>query len=188
MKRFLHQILLDKNESKPSTTIHRSTSFFEQSNPPPKTAPVRIRTHEKNSKLRPQSLFITPNILNDSHALSKLDNHQTVNFDRKSSSSSTIDDADSTILSLSSSSLLIQQRKRSIFHHSYPSLIRMNRTGNNNYNESGQELDQISNLTSKIFGSDVDEEDLRNDLRNISSTTITSSSNLSSTNDKFLQT
>ena len=182
IRRFLNRILLDQSPAKAPTIIHRSTSFFERSNPN-KNAPVHIRTHEKHPKLRPQSLFITPNVLNDSSALSKLDNQRTVNFDRKyDSSSSTIDDADSTIVSLSASSLIVQQRKRSILHNSYPSLIRIG----NHCNESGQELDQISNLTSKMFGSDDDEEDRRNDLRNISSTT--SSSILSSTNDKFLQT
>lgn len=159
MKRFLHSILLDTKRSNPT-----------------QISPIRIRTREKSPRLRPQSLFVIPNVLNDTNALSRLENHRTVN----SSSSSTIDDADSTIISFPSTPFLAQQRKRSMLHNSFPSLIR---TGNY-FNESGQELDQISDLTSKMFDSD-DEEDLRKDLIDFSTT---SSSIISLPKDKYLQT
>lgn len=159
--RFLSSILLD---------IQPTISFD----------PVRIRTRDKSPKLRPQSLFITPNVLNDSNALSKLENHRLGNS--CSSSSSTIDDADSTIVSFPSTALLAQQRKRSMLFNSFPSLIRTN----NYFNESGHELDQISDLTSKMFGSDDDEEDLRKDLIHFS--TSSSSSTISLSKNKFLST
>jgi hypothetical protein len=113
-----------------------------------------------NDRLRPKSLFITPNILNDS----KLHNNPNPTFDITYCSSSTIDDADSTITSSSS--------QKGKYHLPLSKNLDKTKQYQQIYrNESGPELDQISDLTSKMFGSG-DEDDLPNISTSSSSTTL----------------
>ena len=140
---------------------------------PPPSQPVKTRLPASPivgiNKLRPKSLFVIPTILNDSKALSKFQDNRNPTIDVTHCSSSTIDDADSTLTSSSSTSLHYQQEKRNNLYNSLPSLtvppttVHIIKTTPNNqqtYNsESSSELDQISDLTSKMFGSG-DEEDV----------------------------
>jgi hypothetical protein len=136
--------------------------------PPPTTSRSHVSPIVATSKIRPKSLFVTPTILNDSKALSKFQDNRSPTIDITYASSSTIDDADSTLTSSSSTSLHYQQRKRNTLYNSLPSLILpttvdITKTTIDNQqtynNESSLELDQISDLTSKMFSSG-DEEDV----------------------------
>jgi hypothetical protein len=136
--------------------------------PPPTTSRSHVSSIVATSKIRPKSLFVTPTILNDSKALSKFQDNRSPTIDITYASSSTIDDADSTLTSSSSTSLHYQQRKRNTLYNSLPSLILpttvdITKTTIDNQqtynNESSLELDQISDLTSKMFSSG-DEEDV----------------------------
>jgi len=149
-----------------STPINKSTEFT-YDNPG-----VKLRSHStRNSsptKLRPKSLFVTPNILNDSKIVSTLHNHRNSICLQTRRLSSTIDDADSTMTSSSSSSSIrtfqVDKRKQmNSFVHEHALMT----------NESGAELDQISDLTSKMFTSG-DEEDIRNNQRHLSTSSSSS--------------
>ncbi|CAF0899800.1 unnamed protein product [Rotaria sordida] len=205
IKRFLNHIILDQQYSgiSPSTYhqthitptktvlsgVNSSSFFFETPHkaavPPPPPQPATIRTCTTpitvTNKLRPKSLFVTPTVLNDATALSKLQQNRSPTFDITTThtpcSSSTICDAESILTSSSSSSipLIHQQRKRMTLHNSLPTLNvpqtnDMTTTtttaarnqqcfNNNNNNESGPELDQISDLTSKMFSSEEEEDE-----------------------------
>lgn len=133
-----------------------------------------------SNKLRPKSLFVTPTVLNDAAALSKLQHHRSPTHEigtHTPSSSSTICDAES-ILTSSSSSLPDAQRRRMPLYNSLPSLNApqpvettarehqpafssdmTNSNNNNNNNESGPELDPISDFTSKMFSSGEEEDE-----------------------------
>lgn len=143
------------------------------------------RTHayptKTTDKFRPKSLFVTPTILNDSNVLSRFRNHRDPTVDITQYSSSTIDDADSTLTSSSSSiSLCYPQRKRSNLYNSLPTLtqssnVDLPKTSKSRQiynNESGPELDEISNLTSKLFSSE-DEADIP--IRDVNVSTSSSS-------------
>ncbi|CAM4927822.1 unnamed protein product [Rotaria socialis] len=210
VKRFLNHIILDQQHSGlPSSTynqthitprkavpsiVNSSVCFLETPHKapvPPPPSPGTTRAHATlitvTDKLRPKSLFVTPTVLNDATALSKLRQNQSPTFDLTNHtpcSSSTICDAESILTSSSpSTSLIYQQRKQVTLYNSLPSLnvpqtIDVATTtkatvvvaaarnqqcfddNNLNNNESGPELDQISDLTSKMFSSeDEDEED-----------------------------
>ena len=137
------------------------------------TSPVLV-----TNKLRPKSLFVTPTVLNDANALSKLQANQSPTYDltlHTPSSSSTIYDAESILTTSSSSSSVSssfshQQNKRMTLYNSLPTLQTIDsnlaqrnqqcfENFNNNNNESGPELDQISDLTSKMFSSGEEEEE-----------------------------
>ncbi|CAF0775272.1 unnamed protein product [Adineta steineri] len=227
IKRFLNNIILDQQftgiptshntfhqthitPTKTNPSIVNSSSFFfetphKASAPPPPSQPATTRTRVSPvapaNKLRPKSLFVTPTILNDTTALSKLQQNRSPTYDLIShtlSSSSTIYDAESILTSSSSSSSLQhQQRKRMTLYNSLPSLnvpqtIDMtithdqqcfnDKNNNNNNNESGPELDQISDLTSKMFSSgEEDEVEEDEDVGlGISGTSTSSSSTISS--------
>lgn len=149
---------------------------------PPVTSRSRPTPLPPSTKLRPKSLFVTPTVLNDANALSKLQQHRPhSNHDPLTltpCSSSTICDAESLLTTSSSSSsisLAEQQAKRMTLYTSLPTLNHLPNIDLNTatetqlihhatcchqtHNESGPDLDQISDLTSKIFGSDdeVDE-------------------------------
>jgi len=161
-------------------TLHKP-EVIPSSNQPVPTRTYVSPTNSINNKLRPKSLFITPNILNDSKVLSKLHNNTNRTFDITYCSSSTIDDADSTITSSSS-----EQRKYPTLNHNLPISKVINKTKEYQQiyrNESGPELDQISDLTSKLFGSG-DEEDLPNGDMNTS--TSSSSSTIPSDAEKLI--
>lgn len=127
-----------------------------------------ISTKDKTNTVREQSHFINPIILNDSNALLKFQYNQIPNTDITCSSSTTIDDADSMLLSSSSTLLSYQQRKHDSLYNSLPILptslnadtrkrmtkIYKHQVSND---DSGPELDQISDLTSKIFSSGDEE-------------------------------
>ena len=168
--------------TKPIPTAVNSSSFcFETPHKVvPALQPVTNRTRPSpitaTTKLRPKSLFVTPTILNDATALSKLQQIQSPTYDmiiQTPCSSSTIHDAESILTSSSSSSssstpLCHQQRKRTTRYNSLPTLnvpqaADLTITPQNepccNQNESGAELDQISDLTSKMFSSAEEAED-----------------------------
>jgi len=175
------------------TAVNPSSFLFEtpqKAEVAPIVQPTTTRPHASPNpsinKLRPKSLFITPNVLNDSKALSKFQNNRNPINDVTHCSSSTIDDADSTLTSSSSTSLYYQHQKRTNLYNSLPSLTvptniditKIITTTENQHiynNESSPELDQISNLTSKMFSSG-DEEDL---LNGDSNTSTSSSSTIS---------
>ncbi|CAF0932852.1 unnamed protein product [Rotaria sp. Silwood1] len=197
IKRFLNHIILDQQYSGiPSSTYHQthitptktvpsgsnsSSFFFETPHkaaapPPPATTQTRATPITVTNKLRPKSLFVTPTVLNDATALSKLQQNRSPTFDittHTPCSSSTIYDAESILTSSSSSTSLIhQQRKRMTLYNSLPTLnvpqtndmttttaARNQQCFNNNNNESGPELDQISDLTSKMFSSEEEEDE-----------------------------
>ena len=145
---------------------------------------------------------MTPTVLNDAAALSKLQQNRSPTFDKTDltpCSSSTICDAESILTSSSSStSLCRQQRKRTTLYNSLPTLnvpqsvdVSMttaithnqqyfdNSDDNNlNNNESGPELEQISDLTSKMFSS---EDEVEEDVGlGVSGTSTSSSSTIPS--------
>ena len=162
------------------------------------------------NKLRPKSLLVTPTVLNDAAALSKLQQNPSPTFDRTDltpCSSSTICDAESILTSSSSStSLYRQQRKRTTLYNSLPTLnvpqpadvaattatihnqqhFDNSDDNNLNSNESGPELEQISDLTSKIFSSEdeVEEEDVG---LGVSGTSTSSSSTIPSDAERLMQ-
>lgn len=168
--------------------------FFETPHKPTPASSVRPATYRSpntaTSKLRPKSLFVAPTILNDTRILSKFQDNRTPTIDITHCSSSTIDDADSTLTSSSSKSLYYQPRKHTTIYNSLSSLTNptttdITKTTEYNqiyHNESGPELDQISNLTSKIFSSG-DEEDIPIVDINISTT---SSSTIPSDAEKLM--
>ncbi|CAF3939774.1 unnamed protein product [Rotaria magnacalcarata] len=207
VKRFLNHIILDQQHfGIPSSTYNQthitptkavpliansSVGFLETPHkapvpppPPPDTTRAHAALITVTNKLRPKSLFVTPTVLNDATALSKLRQNRSSTFDLTSHtpcSSSTICDAESILTSSSpSTSPIYQQRKRVTLYNSLPSLnvpqtmdvttttkataVAAARNqqcfddNNLNNNESGPELDQISDLTSKMFSSE-DEED-----------------------------
>ncbi|CAF0716854.1 unnamed protein product [Adineta steineri] len=198
IKQFLNNILNDKYHERintssyhhhqahmtPTRSVDSSSLFFET--PHKSTQPT---TYRREKKFRPKSLFITPTILNDSKILSKFRDHRSPTIDITQCSSSTIDDADSTLTSSSSESLHYQQRKRNTLYNSLPLLnqppnidmTRFNQMYNNN-NESSPEFDEISNLTSKIFSSENDDDIPIRDI-NISTT---SSSTMTSDAEKLI--
>lgn len=223
IKRFLSQLVdshsnFSSNNYQSHTTPTKSNPsyFFETphkatgppSSIPPATSRSRPTPLTTSTKLRPKSLFVTPTILNDATALSKL--QQSRNPDPMTlspSSSSTICDAESILTSSSSSTSLSQQQqmKRMTFYTSLPTLNHLTNiemiTNENenqlrhrstcfhpNHNESGPEFDLISDLTSKMFSSDDDEEDVEED-RGIgdSETSTSTSSALPSDAERLIQ-
>ncbi|UJR29975.1 hypothetical protein I4U23_017522 [Adineta vaga] len=208
IKQFLNNILHDQCQEKLSSSpVHQvhitpskpvnSTSVYFQS--PQKSSPILTssqptahRTHISPSistnKFRPKSLFVTPTILNDSKILSKFRDHRNSTVDITQCSSTTIDDADSTLTSSSSISLYYPQRKRTNLYNSLPVLtqstnVDLSRTRKYHpilNNESGEELDEISNLTSKIFSSgDEDAIPIRDINISTSSSSTASTSRIS---------
>lgn len=181
--------------------------------PQPVTTRSRPSPVAATNKLRPKSLFVTPTILNDATALSKLQQNQSPIYDmiiQTPCSSSTIHDAESILTSSSSSSssspsssstpLLHQQRKRTTLYNSLPTLNvpqtadstittrneQCCNNNNNNNNESGPELDQISDLTSKMFSSGEEaEEDVGLGISGTS--TSSSSSTIPSEAERLMQ-
>jgi hypothetical protein len=210
-----HQTHVTPTKTIPSA-VNSSSFFFET---PHKVAPVAqpITTRTRAlpiaaaNKLRPKSLFVTPTVLNDATALSKLQQNRSPTYDiaiHTPRSSSTICDAESILTSSSSSSsssstpLSHQQRKRTTLYNSLPTLnvpqtvdSTMTRTttrneqcfnnnnNNNNNNESGPELDQISDLTSKMFSSG-EEEDVG---LGVSGTSTSSSTTIPSDAERLMQ-
>ncbi|CAF0987404.1 unnamed protein product [Adineta ricciae] len=180
-----HQTHITPTKTNPSV-VNSCSFLFEtphKAAAPPPTQPATNRAHVSpiapTNKLRPKSLFVTPTVLNDAAALSKLQQNRSPTCDittHTPSSSSTICDAESI---LTTSSSLQQQKKRTTLYNSLPSLNvpqtndtigdthdaqgfnedRTNTNNNNNNNESGPELDQISDLTSKMFSSGEEEEE-----------------------------
>lgn len=157
-------------------TVNPSLHLFEtphklfptSSNHLPSETTNQCRDNRPNppmKKLRPKSLFITATVLNDATALSKFHQNRSSNSKENllnSSSSSTICDAESLVTS--SSSFKQNQMKRLTFYNSLPTLnlpltkdFHDARLFELNANESGPELDQISDLTSKMFSSAEDE-------------------------------
>ncbi|CAF1585382.1 unnamed protein product [Rotaria magnacalcarata] len=139
------------------------------------------------NNVQEKSLFVNPAILNDSNVLSKFQYSRSSNTNTTCCLSSTIDDADSILLSSSSSLLSYEQRKRNTFYHSLPILpiptnIDITKTPKQIHkqhisnDDSGPDFDQISDLTSKMFNSE-DEEDF---LIVVKSTSTSSSTNISS--------
>lgn len=166
------------------------------------------------NKLRPKSLFVTPTVLNDATALSKLQQNRSPTYDitiHTPCSSSTICDAESILTSSSSSTPLNhQQRKRTPLYNSLPTLNVPQTTDittgntttvghnqqffddnnlNNNNNESGPELDQISDLTSKMFSSEeeVEEDDDEDVGLGVSGTSNSSLSTIPSDAERLMQ-
>ena len=217
IKRFLSQLVdphsnFSSNNYQSHTTPTKSNPsyFFETphkatgppSTIPPATSRSRPTPLTTSTKLRPKSLFVTPTILNDATALSKL--QQSRNPDPitlSPSSSSTICDAESILTSSSSSTSLSQQQmKRTTLYTSLPTLNHLTNiemiTNENqlrhrstcfhpNPNESGPELDLISDLTSKMFSSD-DDEDVEED-RGIGDSETSTSSGLPSDAERLIQ-
>ena len=205
-----HQTHVTPTKTIPSA-VNSSSFFFET---PHKAAPVPqpITTRTRASpvaaanKLRPKSLFVTPTVLNDATALSKLQQNRSPTYDvtiHTPGSSSTIYDAESILTSSSSSSssstpLSQQQRKRTTLYNSLPTLnvpqpvdSTMTTTATRNeqcsnphrHNESGPELDQISDLTSKMFSSG-EEEDVG---LGVSGTSASSSTTVPSDAERLMQ-
>ncbi|CAF2452013.1 unnamed protein product [Rotaria sp. Silwood2] len=228
VKRFLNHIILDQQYSGiSSSTYHQthitptktvpsgansSSFFFETPHkaavPPPPPQPTTTRTRATpitvTNKLRPKSLFVTPTVLNDATALSKLQQNRSPTFDittHTPCSSSTIYDAESILTSSSLSTPLIhQQRKRMTLYNSLPTLnvpqtndmittttvaARNQQCSNNNNNESGPEFDQISDLTSKMFSSE--EEDDEDVGLGVSGTSTSSLSTIPSDAERLMQ-
>ncbi|CAF1395331.1 unnamed protein product [Adineta ricciae] len=225
VKRFLNNIVIDHHHPGMSTshsTFHQTHITPTKTNPsvvnsssflfetphkaaaPPPTQPATNRAHVSpitpTNKLRPKSLFVTPTVLNDAAALSKLQQNRSPTCDittHTPSSSSTICDAESI---LTSSSSLQQHKKRTTLYNSLPSLNvpqtndtigdshdvlgfnedRTNTNNNNNNNESGPELDQISDLTSKMFSSGEEEEEEEDVGIGVSGTSTSESSSIPS--------
>ncbi|CAF3589766.1 unnamed protein product, partial [Rotaria sp. Silwood2] len=183
-----HQTHITPTKTVPSGA-NSSSFFFETPHkaavPPPPPQPTTTRTRATpitvTNKLRPKSLFVTPTVLNDATALSKLQQNRSPTFDittHTPCSSSTIYDAESILTSSSLSTPLIhQQRKRMTLYNSLPTLnvpqtndmittttvaaaaARNQQCSNNNNNESGPEFDQISDLTSKMFSSEEEDDE-----------------------------
>ncbi len=192
-----HQTHITPIKTVPSN-LNSPSFFFETPHKPTAAPSVQPATHRSHappntatSKLRPKSLFVTPTILNDSKILSKFQVNQSPIIDITHCSSSTIDDADSTLTSSSSISLYYQQRKRNTMYNSLPSLVEpanIDMTKTTKYyqvynNDSGPELDEISNLTSKLFSS-LDEEDIP--IVDINISTTSSSSTMPSDAEKLI--
>lgn len=171
--------------------------------PQPVTTRTRPSPITATNKLRPKSLFVTPTILNDATALSKLQQNQSPTYDmiiQTPCSSSTIHDAESILTSSSSSSssssstpLFHQQRKRTTLYNSLPTLnvpqaadstITPQNEPCFNHNESSPELDQISDLTSKMFSSGEEGEDVG---LGVSGTSTSSSSTIPSDAERLMQ-
>jgi hypothetical protein len=180
--------------------------------PPPNIPPATSRSRPSpianTTKLRPKSLFVTPTVLNDATALSKLQQHRSPMLDSftfSPCSSSTICDAESLLTtstsssSSSSSTLLCQQQgKRLTLYNSLPTLnlplvtettatigtqatlSHHHACFDGNANESAAELDQISDLTSKMFSSEDDEDDDDDGGIGVSGTSTCSSSTIPS--------
>jgi hypothetical protein len=221
VKRFLNNIILDQQYSgisynnfhqilitptKPvSSTVNSSSFFFETPHkpaapPPPPPATIRSRPSPvvATNKLRPKSLFVTPTVLNDATALSKLQQNRSPTFDittHTPCSSSTIHDAESILTSSSSSTPLYhQQKKRMTLYNSLPTLNVPQPTETTarhqqdiNNNESGPELDQISDLTSKMFSSEEEVEDEEDVGLGVSGTSTSSSSTMPSDAERLMQ-
>lgn len=139
------------------------------------------------NKFRQKSLFVSPIILNDSNLLSQIQYNRNPIVNVLRCSSSTIDDADSILLSSSSTQLSYQERKHNTLYKSLPILPTFNHAdlGNTTLqmdkkqysnDESGPELDQISDLTSKMFSSNDEEDFLIVDNSTSTSSSITISS------------
>jgi hypothetical protein len=222
LKRFLNNIIFDQQYSgiapntfhqthitptKPvSSTYNSSSVFFETPHKPaapPPLQPATIRSRPSpvvaTNKLRPKSLFVTPTVLNDATALSKLQQNRSPTFDittHSPCSSSTIYDAESILTSSSSSSTPLhhQPRKRMPLYNSLPALNVPQTTDTTttrnqqcfNNNESGPELDQISDLTSKMFSSEEEEEDEDVGI-GVSETSPSSSSTIPSDAERLMQ-
>ncbi|UJR16476.1 hypothetical protein I4U23_003379 [Adineta vaga] len=239
IKRFLNNIIVDQQYqgvSTSHTTFHQthitptktnpsvvnSCSFFfetphKAAGPPPPSQPATTCAHVSpivpTNKLRPKSLFVTPTVLNDAAALSKLQHNRSPTCDittHSPSSSSTICDAESIS---TSSSLQHQQRKRMTLYNSLPSLnvpqtidmtgtttrdqqsfnddhtnTNNNNNNNNVNNESGPELDQISDLTSKMFSSGEEEVEEDEDVGlGVSDTSTSESSTIPSEAERLIQ-
>ncbi|CAF3847531.1 unnamed protein product [Rotaria sordida] len=153
--------------------------------------PVTFRSHISPivtiNKHRPKLIFVTPTVLNDSNIVSKFQYKRNPTIDVTHCSSSTIDDADSILISSVSTSLSYEQRNHTTLYNSLPILsipttidiTKMTTTIGKQQiynNESSPELDQISDLTSKIFSSGDEEDSLigDNNISTSSSLTITS--------------
>ncbi len=186
-----------------SSAVNSSTFFFEtphKAAPAPQPTTIRARASPvvATNKLRPKSLFVTPTVLNDATALSKLQQNQSPTYDitiHTPCSASTIYDAESILTSSSSSStpLYQQQGKRMTLYNSLPTLnvpqtVDMTAPRNQqcfNNNESGPELDPISDLTSKMFSSGEEgEEDVG---LGISGTSTSSTSTMPSDAERLMQ-
>ncbi len=202
-----HPIHVTPTKTIPSA-VNSSSFFFETPHKAvgPVVQPITTRTRVSpvvaTNKLRPKSLFVTPTVLNDATALSKLQKNRSSTYDITShtpSSSSTIFDAESILTSSSSSSsstpLYHQQRKRMTLYNSLPTLnvpqtidlITTTTTHDQeffNNNESGPELDQISDLTSKMFSSEEEEEDVG---LGVSGTSTSSSTTILSDAEQLMQ-
>jgi hypothetical protein len=182
-----HQTPTKATSSTVNPSIFRFETPYKQSATPvpqPTTSRSRISPVPVTNKLRPKSLFVTPTVLNDSKAIFKFQENQSpTRIDITSCSSSTIDDADSILTSSSSSStsLYYQQRKRSTLYNSLSSLTvpktmdltKLTRNQQVYNNESGAELDQISDLTSKMFSSGEEEDVAINDVNTSTSSSST---------------
>ncbi|CAF4479912.1 unnamed protein product, partial [Rotaria sp. Silwood2] len=206
-----HQTHITPTKTVPSGA-NSSSFFFETPHkaavPPPPPQPTTTRTRATpitvTNKLRPKSLFVTPTVLNDATALSKLQQNRSPTFDittHTPCSSSTIYDAESILTSSSLSTPLIhQQRKRMTLYNSLPTLnvpqtndmittttvaARNQQCSNNNNNESGPEFDQISDLTSKMFSSE--EEDDEDVGLGVSGTSTSSLSTIPSDAERLMQ-
>ncbi|CAF0997465.1 unnamed protein product [Adineta ricciae] len=145
------------------TSPQKPNVIFTSSQQPIAAHRTHVSPTKTTNRFRPKSLFVTPTILNDSNVLSKFRDHRDPTVDITQYSSSTIDDADSTLTSSSSSiSLCYPQRKRKNLYNSLPTLTQSSSINcpktakyRENYNnESDPELDEISNLTSKLFSSE----------------------------------
>ena len=147
---------------------------------PPHASQSRATSMPSAVRTRPKSLQIIPTILNDSQTTRDFDAELNAPLCLTSCSSSTIDDADSNLTSSLHASATTpgRRQRRSSFYHSYPLLNLSSsnpiRQGDNpelstSYDHSDGELKQISDLTSKLFGSS---EDLSLEDRSLSSSML----------------
>ena len=135
---------------------------------PPDASPSRATSMPSAVvKTRAQSLLMIPTVLNNSQATRDVDAELNAPLRLLSCSSSTIDDADSDLTSLSHAPAIVHHPRHrcSSFHHSYPMLnlpssnpMRQeeNPELSSSNDHSDGELKQISDLTSKLFGSSED--------------------------------
>ncbi|CAF1275535.1 unnamed protein product [Adineta ricciae] len=177
------------------TSPQKPNVILRSSQPPIAAHRTHVSSTKTTNKFRPKSLFVTPTILNDSNVLSKFRDHRDPTVDITQYSSSTIDDADSTLTSSSSSiSLCYPQRKRNNLYNSLPSLNhssnincpKITKYRENYNNESDPELDEISNLTSKLFSSEDQMDIPIHDVNISTSSSSTPSTRLSDAERRIL--
>ncbi|CAF3483817.1 unnamed protein product [Rotaria sp. Silwood1] len=203
IKQFLNNILIDhhyygvsKNSfhqtpakstsvaAKPSSILFEIPHKVGTIPPPqPATCDSHVSPIVTVNKHQPKLIFVTPTVLNDSNIVSKFQYNRNPRIDITHCSSSTIDDADSILIS---STLSYEQRNFTTLYNSLPVLplrttndVRKMTTTIGKQpiynNESSPELDQISDLTSKIFSSE-DEANILIGDNNILTSSLTTTS------------